>query len=54
MRWVLLSVFDQTAFFLERDVPRRVVAARSVFFGAADRCARPGCHVGQKLRPRYL
>jgi hypothetical protein len=40
--------------FRGRDWLPRFAPARAVFFSAADRCARPGCHVGQKLSPRYL
>jgi len=54
MRSGLLGVLGQTAFFRRRDTLRRVVAARSAFFGAADRCARSGCQTGQKFSPRYL
>jgi len=39
---------------LGRDALRRFVLVRPAFGSAADRCARPGSHVGQKLNPRYL
>src|SRR3954469_22072890 len=37
-----------------RDAFRRFAPARGRFLRATDRCARPGSHVGQNGRPRYL
>jgi hypothetical protein len=37
-----------------RDAFSRFVPERERFLSATDRCARPGSHVGQNGRPRYL